>query len=237
MNRVYPQLRMHYANSKKAFIIFWSVMIAISVLGILISIYIRSRGHDGIIIKNSGIAVVVFAAITGLVSYIETLPYMLNMGVTRKNFVLGFIVYSITLSIVLSVLFVLLTLLESLAYKLLGFTGQQMTLLFTSFSIREILGKILIYFAIILSITAFFTLIGSIYYRKGAMFLLGLGALTVFIIFIPGVAVKIVKILEYLILPLFGEKGHFTLTLYSIATFLVCYLIIYPLARTSQIRR
>lgn len=237
MNRVSSQLKMHYVNSKKSFIIFWSIMLAISVLGILVSVYVRSRGYDGIIIKNNIIAVVIFAAVSGLVSYVETLPYLLNVGITRKSFVLGFIVYNTVLSVVLSAVFVLLTLLESLAYKLLGFTNLQMTLFFTTFSITEILVTFLLYFAIILAITALFTLMGSIYYKKDGMFLLGLGTLILLIMFIPGVAAKILTIMEYLVLSLFGEKNYLPLILFSIGLFVICYLIIYPLARTSQIRR
>jgi len=238
MNKIKSQLKMHYINSKLSFIIFWSIMLSISVLGILISIFLRSRGYHGVIVTNNFIAVVVFGAISGLVAYNETLPYMLNMGITRKSFVFGFIAYNIILSIVLSILFALLTLLEGLVYNLLGFTSQQMDhLFFSAFSKGEILERVLLYFAITLVATAFFTLVGSIYYKKGMMFLFGLGALIMLLMFIPGVPQAVFEALKPMILSLTGDKGYLLLMLYSMIFLLACYAIIYPLARTSQIKR
>lgn len=237
MNRIKSHLKMHYINSKLSFIIFWSIMLAISIIGILVTLLVRSRGYDGIIITNNFIAVVVFGAISGLVAYNETLPYMLNMGITRKNFVLGFIAYNIALSIALSIIFVLLSLWERLAYILLGITSQQIGKMFIDFSIGDIFQKVCVYFAIILAVTAFFTLIGSIYYKKGIMFLFGIGALIMLLMFIPGVPQAIIEGVKPIILSFMGDKGYLILTLYSLAFFLICYSIIYPLARTSQIKR
>lgn len=237
MNRIKSHLKMHYINTKMSLIIFWSIMFAISVLGILIALYASSRGYNGTITISHMPAVVIFGAISGLVSYNETLPYMLNMGITRKNFILGYALYNTVLSLILSVIFTFLTLWESLLYNLLGFSNQQIGQIFTAFSIGEIFDRIWSCFIITLAVTAFFTLVGSIYYKKGIMYLFGIGALIMLVMFIPGVAAGVFRVLEYIILYLTGDKGYLTMTLFSLAFFLACYSIIYPLARTSQVKR
>ncbi|NLM42610.1 MAG: hypothetical protein GX201_01100 [Clostridiales bacterium] len=235
MNRIQSHLKVHYVNSKKSFVIFWSIMFAISIIGILITLYSRSKGFKGTITINHMPAVVIFGAISGLVSYNETLPYMLNMGITRKSFILGFIAYNIVLSLVLSILFVLLTLWETLAYNLLGFTSQQIGHIFTG--VEGVFSRAWLCFIITLAATVIFTLIASIYYKKGMMFLFGIGALIMLIMFIPGVAAAVFRVLEYIVLYLIGDKGYPIKTFYSMVFFLACYLIIYPLTRTSQVKR
>lgn len=235
MNRIKSHLKMHYLNLKKSFAIFWSIMFAISVLGILIALYARSRGYNGSISIHNLPAVVIFGAISGLVSYNETLPYMLNIGVTRKNFILGFAVYSIVLSLILSVIFTFLTLWETLIYNLLGFSSQQIGQIFTG--VEEVFARTWLCFIITLAATVFFTLIASIYYKKGMMFIFGIGALIMLLIFIPGVPKAVFGVIEALILSFTGDKGYLIMTLYSLVFFLACYSIIYPLARTSQVKR
>ncbi|SHI79847.1 hypothetical protein [Lutispora thermophila] len=235
MNRIKSHLKMHYLNSKKSFVIFWSIMFAISALGILISIYFKSRGYESVIITNSIVAVVIFGAVSGMVCYNETLPYMLNMGITRKDFIFGFAIYNILLSLIMSVIYTLLSIWEWLMYKLLGFNYEHFGQFFSG--VKGIFEMTWICFLVTLCATVLFTLIASIYYKKGMMFLFGIGALIMLLMFIPGVTQAVFGFLESLVLSCAGGKGYIMMTLYSLAFFLLCYLIIYPLARTSQIKR
>lgn len=231
------QLKMHYINSKKSYVIFWSIMLGITVLGFMIALYLRNRGYTGNFNGNNMPAVIIFGAISSMVAYNETFPYVLNMGSTRKNFVINFAAYNILLSLILSVTFTILSLVESFVNKLLGFSNKYIGQIIMDFSLTEILYKIVICFSFTLAISALFALIAGIYYKKGMMFLFGIGAAIMLIMFIPGVAMKVGKALEFIIMSLINKEGYMTMILYSLALFLACYMIIYPLARVSQVKR
>lgn len=237
MNSMKAQLKMHYMNTKKGFMIFWAIIAAITVIGMLIALYLRSEGYNGKFTVNNMPGVVLFGSVSSMVAYYETMPYALNMGRTRKNFVLSFAAYNVLLSLSLSVTLIVLSLVESSIYTLLGFSHIYIGQIILGMGITEILSKLLLTFSITLAMSALFALITSIYYKKGMMFLFGLGALIMLTMFIPGVGASAAKALEFIILSLLNKEGYAMTILYSLGFFLACYLIIYPLARVSQAKR
>lgn len=231
------QLKMHYINSKKSFAIFWSIMFAITIIGFAVSLYIRSRGYNGRFTINNTPAVVIFASLSSVVSYNETFPYVMNMGKTRKNFVLSFAAYNILLSLILTAFITILSLFESSVYRLLGFSKENIGQMMESFSVTEIFPQMVIYFAVTLAAAALSALIGGIYYKKGMMFLFGIGALIMLLMFIPGVRVSAFKAMEFIILDIMSAINPIIPVLASAAFASVCFMIIYPITRCTQIKR
>ncbi|MEA4962890.1 hypothetical protein [Lutispora sp.] len=237
MSNIKTQLKMHYINSKKSFVIFWSIILAITVFGFGIALYLRSKGYTDKFTTNNIAAVVIFGAISSMVAYNETLPYILNMGSTRKSFVFSFAAYNMLLSLVLSVIFSILSIFERLVYKMLGFTESSIGNMAVASSLSNILSSLLFCFAITLAAAAISALIASIYYLKGMMFLFGMGAVMMLLMFIPGVRMAVFDALKFIVLSFIGSGGALKMLLFSLMVFLVCYIIIYPMARVSQVKR
>lgn len=234
MSNIKTQLKMHYINSKKSFFIFWSIILAITVFGFVIALYLRSQGYTDKFTTNNIVAVVIFGAVSSMVAYNETLPYILNMGSTRRSFVFSFAAYNMLLSLVLSVIFSILSILERLVYKMLGFTESFIGNMSVTSSLSNILSNLLLCFAVTLAAAAIFALIAGIYYLKGMMFLFGMGAVMMLLMFIPGVRIAVFHALKFIVSNFIGSIN---ILLLSLAVFLACYIIIYLLARISQVKR
>lgn len=228
---------MHYLNSKKSYIIFWSIMVAISVLGFAIALYLKSNGWSSDFSTNNIAATIIFGSISSMVAYNETFKYTLNMGCTRKNFVLGFVVYNILLSLTLSIIFNILMINEFLIFKAMGLNASVFGYNISSLIIKQIWSNILLHAAIILAFAALSGLIASIYYLKGMMYLFGIGAAIIVLFFFPGVRAAAFEALMFIYNSFTGIISPFMLILYTLAFSLACYGIIYPLARISQVKR
>ena len=237
MSNMKTQLKMHYINSKKSFVIFWSIMLAITVLGFGIALYLRSKGYNGNFTTNNLSAVVIFGAVSSMVAYNETLPYILNMGSTRKSFVLSFAAYNMLLSLVLSIILSVVSVLEHSVYKMLGFTESTIGNMVIGSSISSIFSNLWLCFAVTLVAAALFALIAAIYYLKGMMFLFGMGAVIMLLMFIQEVRMAAFHALEFIALNIIGRGDFFKMIFISLAFFLACYIIIYPMARISQVKR
>ena len=237
MSNLKAQLKMHYLNSKKSFIIFWSIMLAISALGFAIALYLRSNGYSSDFSTNNISATVIFGAISSMVAYNETFKYTLNMGCTRKNFVIGFMVYNIVLALVLSIIFNILMINEYLIFKAMSFNANIFGYTANSISIQHIWSNILLNAVTILAAAALFGLIASIYYLKGMMYLFGIGAAVIVMFFFPGVRAAAFEALMFIYNSFTGIISPLMLILYTLAFSLACYGIIYPLARISQVKR
>ncbi|MPN02399.1 hypothetical protein SDC9_149615 [bioreactor metagenome] len=69
------------------------------------------------------------------------------------------------------------------------------------------------------------------------MFLFGMGAVMMLLMFIPGVRMAVFDALKFIVLSFIGSGGALKMLLFSLMVFLVCYIIIYPMARVSQVKR
>ena len=237
MSKIKAQLKMYYINSKKSFIIFWSIMLAISVLGLAIVLYLRSKGHSGDFSTNNISAVVIFGAISSMVVYNETLPYILNMGCTRKDFVIGFMSYNAVLSLVLSILFNILVLSEYFIYKVLGFNPHILGYVGNGISLSQVWYNILLQAAFLLAVVALFGLLSCINYLKGMMYLFGIGAVVILLMFFSEVRAAALKAIMFIAMAFVGEISSYRLILYSLVFSALCYAVMYPIARISQVKR
>lgn len=237
MSKIEAQLKMHYFNSKKSFIIFWSIMFAISALGLTIALYLRSRGHSGNFSTNNISAVIIFCAISSMVAYNETFPCILNMGCTRKDFTIGFMIYNIALSLVLSIIFNILIINEHVIFKAMGFNTNIFGYATNSISLWNMWSNILLHAAFLLIVAALLGLISSIYYLKGMMYLFGIGAVVILLMFFPQVRASAFKALMFIVMTFSREISSYKLILYSLAFSLGCYIIMYLIARISQVKR
>lgn len=250
MSNIGAQLRMHYINSKKSYIIFWTIMMMVSALGIIIALYLRTRGYDGELTTNNITATVIFCAISSAVAYHETFPYTLNMGCTRKDFTIGFMVYNIALAFSLAFIFNIYIIIEYLLYKILGFnvnfygyTANSVHLqgfheiVARGFGLPHIWSNIMLHGAFLMAIAGLFTLLFSINYLKGKMYLFGLGGLVIVLMFLPKIRDGVIRALMYIYFTFIGKFGAFKLTLYSLIFFILCYILIYPITRVTQVKR
>ena len=80
-------------------------------------------------------------------------------------------------------------------------------------------------------------LISSIYYLKGMMYLFGIGAVVILLMFFPQVRASAFKALMFIVMTFSREISSYKLILYSLAFSLGCYIIMYLIARISQVKR
>lgn len=250
MNRIGAQLRMHYLNSKRSYVIFWSIILFVTVVGIITAFYLKSRGFEGQITTNNITATVVFCAISSAVAYYETFPYTLNMGCTRKDYTYGFMVYNIALSFTLAFINNLLMIGEYLVCKgfgynvnLYGYTAGEIGLLqeygyvVNIINFRLIFSNILLLMTFLMAIAALFTLLTIINYLKGTMYLFGIGGLIIVLMFLPKIRVTFFESMWFIFMTFAGKVSPVKLTLYSLAVFAICYILIFPIVRVTEVKK
>lgn len=250
MNRIGAQLKMHYLNSKKSYAIFWSIMLFITIAGIIIAFYLKSRGFEGQITTNNITATVVFCAISSAVAYYETFPYSLNMGCTRKDFTYGFMVYNMALSFTLAFIYNLLMIGEYLVCKgfgynvnLYGYTAGEIELLqeygyvVNIINFQLIFSNILLLMTFLMAIAALFTLFTSINYLKGTMYLFGIGGLIIVLMFLPKIREVFFHTTWFIFMTFTGKVAPGKLTFYSLIAFVICYMLIFPIVRITEVKR
>lgn len=237
MNKISAQLKMHYLNSRKSYEIFWSIMLAISILGFAIALYLRGKGYGGGLTANNIIATLIFCAISSSVSYYETFPYTINMGCTRKDFTFGFMAYNFVLSLSLSIIFNLLIIFEYLLFKIAGFNPILIGYSDNVVTALRFFSNIMMNTTFLMAIAALFALLSGINYLKGKMYLFAIGGLLIVLMFIPNIRAMAFEILKFIGYAFIGMSNPYTLSLYFLAVFILCYVLIYPIARVTQIKR
>lgn len=237
MNKVIPQLKMHYLNNKKSLIIFWTIMVCISFIGISLALYLRSRGIEGSVTTNNSAAIIIFAAIASAVSYSETFPYVISIGCTRKDFIYGFIAYCISLSLVMSLAFNVLVLGDYAIFKLLGFNIQTFGYVGGEITLMNFCSNVLLHFTFLAAISALFGLIVSITYLKGIMYLFGIGGLFIVSMFFSKARELAFEIMRFIGVTFVGLIRPYKMIGFSLLFFFIFSLLIYPITRITQVKR
>lgn len=228
---------MHYHNSKKSLIIFWSVMASVSLMGFSIGLYLRSRGYDSSITTNNIAAAVIFCAIMSAVSYHETFPYVLSMGCTRKGFAIGFATYNILFSLFIATVFNILVIIEFFVFRAMGFSPNIYGYMDNTINLQQFMFNILFHTVLLMGISALTALLLSIYNLKGMLYLYELGGLIIVAMFIPKVRESTFEALRYMGLALLRMVSPTKFIIYFLLFFAACYLMILPIAKATQVKR
>ena len=111
-NRLKPVLYLHQVMMRPPLIIFWSIVLAIQViLLVLMAVSSSEDSPSSLMLGGSG-AVYVFMFITGLLTIKDTFPLALSMGATRKLYFLSTLYFYLLLALLQTVIMTLLTALE-----------------------------------------------------------------------------------------------------------------------------
>jgi hypothetical protein len=95
MNLIKPILKLHMIDSKFSYTIFWSILITVSIVAVLLV----ASMTKGSLYFGSNIAVYIYLMIHAKVALKETFPYALGMGSTRKHYYLGTILFYILFAV------------------------------------------------------------------------------------------------------------------------------------------
>lgn len=184
-NRLKPVLYLHQVMMRPPLIIFWSIVLAIQViLLVLMAVSSSEDSPSSLMLGGSG-AVYVFMFITGLLTIKDTFPLALSMGATRKLYFLSTLYFYVLLALLQTVIMTLLTALEMFLDPLLEHVNLYHYRLLGTNNLLELF---MFHLVLLLMITMFGNTLASWAYKFGRMFWFGFGAFailffTLFIIF------------------------------------------------------
>ncbi|KNF07964.1 hypothetical protein CLPU_10c00180 [Gottschalkia purinilytica] len=230
MESLKKQLKFHYLYNKKAFLIFWGIVIAFNIFGIIYNSFIRVMVNGGTIhigiglnsggkISNVGgnyIPIIIYIIVTSIMMYSEAFKALIGFSSTRKDSYKGIVAFHVVLSLAMTIVQVVLLNIESIIIPLLGLNK-------TYLSFNEYFpGGIylfLITFAIFLASCGVLNLISGLSYRFGKRVWI---YAAVIVIFAP------VVLMERIILPIYNMfliNNLFTIFLFLISISVICFYL------------
>ncbi|CAH0347215.1 hypothetical protein [Bacillus sp. CECT 9360] len=96
-------LRFAFIDARRSLSMFWSILITVMAIMLIIPLYF---GIESGIYLGSQTAVFIFCAIFGFVGVKETLPYVIKMGGTRKNYWMALSFLLLLISLLMAIIHV-----------------------------------------------------------------------------------------------------------------------------------
>lgn len=157
------------ADLRHSFLIFWSILIAITIISI-IGALVLTNFENGKVFLTISMPVYVYAAILGFITVKESLPFVIKMGGTRKNFFIAIGILFLGLSLLIGLI---QNILHSLINILLNiFEINNFNLLHVA-AIMQQQDSLLYRFSIDICLSFFFLstffFLGLIFYKYGIL--------------------------------------------------------------------
>lgn len=195
VNQIKKTLQYYCQYSKKTIIIFWLSYFSFLVLSLFLSLY------DSVVFEFYGITSIIsmiFIVFYSILTFKNTFPFVIKLGVNRKAFILSTYIFGIILSTLLvAVNYIYLYLFNSLvdllsidSYIFIGMNMPEYT--------EAIFGNVYLFdWLLHISLFLFFTFIGAFFYRFGIIYGTALISIAPLSMFIRSVGIKIVETLSY----------------------------------------
>ncbi len=247
------QFKYQFMDLKKAFIIFWVIVIAINILLYFLNTKVGSNGSFGtseIITKINAdgqvttirylsvassniIAIGIFIIVCCMVMYYECFPIAIGFSSTRKNFYIGVLVHNIILSFAMAVIEGILLKLDRYIIKAMGEQTLDKFLMF-NLKTSNVLYIISVLFLIFLLLCSVFNLLGAILYKWGYKFWIGF--FIVWMIIANMFASELILIFKNAIDSILKFDGLPLFSVKIILTSAVLYVLGWPLIRRIAVR-
>jgi hypothetical protein len=192
------QIRYQVMDSKKAFIIFWGIAIAVNILFYWLNAISDSNSTFGTgeiitVVESNGsitntrylnvagsniIAIGIFIIVYNMIMYYEAFPMAIGFSSTRKNFYLGAVVHNSVLCLAMAAVEGILLKLDRYIITAMGEKYLDKFLMFNLKS-NNILYTVVILFLVFLLICSVFNLLGAILYKYGYKFWIGFFAISI----------------------------------------------------------
>lgn len=92
MKEIRAVLQLHWIDTRLSFTIFWSILTAVTIISLVISLSLT----EGNMVIGGAPAIYIYLAIHSFINVRETFPFALGMGSTRRNYHIGtFIAFAV----------------------------------------------------------------------------------------------------------------------------------------------
>lgn len=188
MEALKRQIKFQLADTRRAIIIFWAIVIASNILFYFLNATTNNgmygTGHMITVQSSNGqlvntrylnvagsnvIAIWIFIIVYNMVMYYEIFPTAIGFSSTRKNFYLGAIIHNSILCFIMAVIEGVLLKLDRVIIKALGQNALDEFLMLDLKSVN-IVYIIIVLFLIFILPCALFNLLGTILYKWGYKF-------------------------------------------------------------------
>ena len=195
VNQIRQTLQYYYQYSKKTIIIFWLSYFSFLVVSLFLSLY------DGVVFEFYGITSIIsiiFMIFYPILTFKNTFPFAIKLGISRKAFILSTYIFGIILSTLLvAVNYIYLYLFNSLvdllsidSYIFIGMNMPEYT--------EAIFGNVYLFdWLLHVSLFLLFTFIGAFFYRFGIIYGAALISIVPLSMLIRSIGIKIVETLSY----------------------------------------
>jgi hypothetical protein len=186
MEGIKRQIKYQITDTKKAFIIFWAIVIAVDILFYILNTRIASNAFFGTgsitsVIDASGqsvstrylnvtgqniIAIWIFIIVYSMIMYYESFPTALGFSATRKDFYIGAVAHNLVLCFAMAVIEGILLKMDRIFIKAIGELPLD-TFLMLDLEHNNTLYVISVLFIMFILCAAAFNLLGTILYKFG----------------------------------------------------------------------
>jgi hypothetical protein len=243
------QIRYQIMDTKKAFFIFWGIVLCLNMAAYFLvgavnislgTSMVESRAdsfgnmvttHYANVSSGNIIPIAIFILVSCMVMYYECFPTAIGFSSTRKNFYLGAIAQNIILCFSMAVVEGILLKLDRSILKATGRQPYDKILMF-NLDRDNVIYVIIVLFLIFLLVCSIFNLLGAVLYKFGYKFWLVSGAIMVIILNL-GIEVMMPKNIVNMLFAFNGLAGFFIKIILQAA---VMYSIGWVLIRRRDVR-
>lgn len=193
------QIRYQIMDTKKAFSIFWGIVLFLNIISYFLAKYtnvnfgtsmVESRadsfGNMSITFHMNGasaniVPIAIFIIVSCMVMYYECFPTVIGFSTIRRNFYLGAIAQNIILCFSMAVIEGILLKLDRNIVKAIGKQPYDKILMF-NLDRDNVIYVIIVLFLIFLLVCSIFNLLGAVLYKFGYRFWLVSGVILVIIL-------------------------------------------------------
>ncbi|WP_032123163.1 hypothetical protein [Clostridium amazonitimonense] len=183
------QLKFQYLDAKKAFVVFWAIVLLSDVLFHVLNYTTNINSKFGIywsepninqdsvnVAGGNAMSILIFILVSCVVMYYKSFPAAIGFSSTRKDFYKGVIGYNVMISLAMSVIEAVLLKADRFIVRAMG--GEALTdLMYFNCETDSIFYIIIIVFLLTLLFTSMFNLVGIFVYKIGYKFWIGFGIL------------------------------------------------------------
>lgn len=195
MQKLKPVVRLLVWDVRDSLLIFWGILSAVTVLGILLAVTVVN-GQFGM---SGNMAVYIYMAITGFLMIRYNFPYLLGFNVTRQHYYWGMMISIAVLAAIQSLALAVYDGVFSQLAKWLGVGHKFHIFTFKTDQLfsNEWLSMLAIDFVLCLVAITFCVMVGSIHYRYGLLPLFALGLVGILLVMMPSVRSFLVSVIEW----------------------------------------
>lgn len=225
MRGIKAVLTLQWIDTRFSLLIFWSILTAVMIGGLLISLTFT----EGTMVIGGAFSVYIYLAIHSFINVRETFPFALAMGSTRRNYYIGTFIAYILLAALTSLMLLGFHYVGKIMFSAFGVTGQdgEVFLTFLQFAGQSLSPLATLWFDFIVSflVLTLFQLLSSILFRFGGLVALIVGGLLMLSIVTPGVNTIWMKLFAYFITPDWFQLVSIWFPVVGLAAFLLTTLL------------